>query len=135
MPSSVPRHWRENIKRYRLLGTKCVSCGKIHYPRRTVCPSCKSREMEEYQFKGSGKLYSYTIIRSPPEGYEFCKPYAAALIELEEGEIITAQLTDCNFDDLEIGMPVESVIRRMFAYGESGIIVYGYKFRPILPRM
>ncbi|MHC1598099.1 MAG: Zn-ribbon domain-containing OB-fold protein [Candidatus Methanofastidiosia archaeon] len=131
---SVPRHWRESKRRYRLLGTKCKSCKKLHYPPRTVCSSCKSRDIEEYQFKGKGNIYSYTIIRNPPEGYTFCRPYAAALVELEEGEIVTAQITDCDLDHLEIGMPVEVVIRKLFAYGESGIIVYGYKFRPILQR-
>lgn len=132
---SVPRHWRENVKRYRLLGTKCPQCGKVHYPQRTVCPECKSRDLEVFQFKGTGKIYSYTLIRNPPEGYEFCKPYAAALVELDEGEIVTAQLTDCDYDSLYLGMPVEVVTRKLFEYGESGIIIYGYKFRPVLQRL
>jgi len=131
---SVPRHWRENVKRYRLLGSRCNSCGKLHYPERTVCSVCKSKDLDTYQFSGKGKIYSYTIVWSPPEGYEFCKPYAAALVELEEGEIVTAQLTDCDLESIEIGMPVEPVVRKLFSYGESGIIVYGYKFRPILPK-
>ncbi len=129
---SVPRHWRENVKRYRLLGSRCTACGKVHYPQRRVCPECRGRGMEVFQFKGTGTIFSYTIIRSPPEGYEFCKPYAAALVELEEGEIVTAQLTDCDIESLSIGMPVEVVTRKLFEYGESGIIIYGYKFRPVL---
>lgn len=132
---SVPRHWRENVKRYRLLGTRCRACGKVHYPQRRVCPECLSREMEVFQFKGTGTIYSYTVINSPPEGYEFCKPYASALVELEEGEIVTAQLTDCDLEDLSIGMKVEVVLRKLFEYGESGIIIYGYKFRPVLQRL
>ncbi|MHC1605111.1 MAG: Zn-ribbon domain-containing OB-fold protein [Candidatus Methanofastidiosia archaeon] len=130
----VPRHWRENVKRYRLLGTKCKKCGAIHYPQRTVCNKCKNRSLEVFQFKGTGKVYSYTIIRNPPQGYEFCKPYAAAFIELDEGELVTAQLTDCDVENVEIGMPVELVTRKLYEYGKDGIIIYGYKFRPILPR-
>jgi len=29
-------------------------------------------------------------------------------------------------------MPVEMVTRKMREYGEDGVIVYGYKFRPVL---
>jgi hypothetical protein len=44
--------------------------------------------------------------------------------------MVTAQLTDVDADDVEIGMPVEMVTRRMQSSGEEGAIVYGYKFRP-----
>ena len=57
-------------------------------------------------------------------------PYIVALIDLEEGPRITAQLTDVASDEVEIGMPVEMVIRKISEEGERGLIVYGYKFRP-----
>jgi uncharacterized OB-fold protein len=54
-----------------------------------------------------------------------------ALIKLEEGPMLTAQLTDLGDEPVEIGMPVEMVTRRMRNDGdERGVIVYGYKFRP-----
>ncbi len=47
--------------------------------------------------------------------------------------MVTAQLTDLDQKPVEIGMPVEMVTRRMRDDGnERGIIVYGYKFRPVL---
>jgi uncharacterized OB-fold protein len=52
---------------------------------------------------------------------------------LEEGPIITAQLTDLGDETVEIGMPVEMVTRRLRQDGdERGLLVYGYKFRPII---
>ena len=59
-------------------------------------------------------------------------PYTVALVRLNEGPMITAQLTDVETDEVEIGMPVEMVTRRMQEDGEDGLIVYGYKFRPLL---
>ncbi|WP_416181128.1 Zn-ribbon domain-containing OB-fold protein, partial [Chloroflexus sp.] len=53
-----------------------------------------------------------------------------ALVRLEEGPLVTAQLTDCDEADLAIGMPVEMVTRRLMDTGEDGVLVYGYKFRP-----
>jgi len=57
-----------------------------------------------------------------------------ALIKLEEGPLVTAQLTDMDNDEVCIGMPVEMVTRKLTEDGEDGLIVYGYKFRPVLER-
>jgi uncharacterized OB-fold protein len=57
-------------------------------------------------------------------------PYTVALVKLEEGPLITAQLTDVANDEVEIGMPVEMVTRKLRTQGEEGLIIYGYKFRP-----
>ncbi len=48
--------------------------------------------------------------------------------------MLTAQLTDLGEQEPEIGMPVEMVTRRLRADGDQGMIVYGYKFRPMLAR-
>jgi uncharacterized OB-fold protein len=54
-----------------------------------------------------------------------------AIVKLEEGPMLTAQLTDIGEQPIEIGMPVEMVTRKMRNDGdERGLIVYGYKFRP-----
>jgi hypothetical protein len=58
-----------------------------------------------------------------------------ALVKLEEGPIVTAQLTDLGDQPVQIGAPVEMVTRRLRQDGdERGMIVYGYKFRPVLER-
>jgi uncharacterized OB-fold protein len=56
-----------------------------------------------------------------------------ALVKLEEGPLVTAQLTDLGSQPVEIGMPVEMVTRRLRQDGdERGMLIYGYKFRPVL---
>jgi uncharacterized OB-fold protein len=64
-----------------------------------------------------------------PAGYEEFVPYTVALVQLDEGPIITAQLTDVDQDEVEIGMEVEMVTRRLREDGDDGLLVYGYKFR------
>jgi uncharacterized OB-fold protein len=59
-------------------------------------------------------------------------PYTIALVKLEEGPLLTAQLTDVANEEVEIGMPVEMVTRKLSTQGEEGLIIYGYKFRPQL---
>jgi uncharacterized OB-fold protein len=67
-----------------------------------------------------------------PAGFEEYVPYTMALVKLEEGPMVTAQLTDVDADEVQIGMPVEMVTRKLTQEGEEGQILYGYKFRPSL---
>ncbi len=54
------------------------------------------------------------------------------MVRLEEGPLVTSQLTDVDGVDLVIGMEVEMVTRKIQDSSEHGYIVYGYKFRPLL---
>lgn len=83
-----------------------------------------------YADLGIGKVWSWTIVREPPHGFEKFAPYAIALIKLANNKLITAQLTDIDLDTIEIGMEVECVTRKLKENGNKGTIVYGYKFRP-----
>lgn len=85
-----------------------------------------------YQFSGRGEVYSFTTVHQAPAGFEHEAPYPLAMIRLEEGPLVTAQLTDVGDTPVEIGMPVEMVTRRLRSDGERGMLVYGYKFRPRL---
>jgi uncharacterized OB-fold protein len=53
------------------------------------------------------------------------------MVKLEEGPLVTAQLTDLGENKPAIGMPVEMVTRLLrSATDERGMLIYGYKFRP-----
>lgn len=128
----ITRNWRLRNQRYRLEGTQCAECGELHFPPRIVCPTCKNRELEPHTFTGRGSVYSHTTVYQAPDGFEDYVPYVVALVDLEEGPRVTAQLTDINPGEVQIGMPVEMVVRKLSEQDEDGLIVYGYKFRPPL---
>jgi hypothetical protein len=133
MTTEIARHWRLKAQRYRLVGEMCPKCGAKMFPPRDVCTECADHSPQpHFQFSGRGEVYSYTTVHNPPEGYQEMAPYTVALIKLEEGPLITAQLTDVANEEVRIGMPVEMVTRKLKAQGEEGLIVYGYKFRPQL---
>ncbi len=90
-------------------------------------------QRERFTFAGTGEVYSFTTLQDPPEGFEDQAPYTLALIKLDEGPLITAQLTDLD-GPIAIGDRVEMVTRKLTTEGPRGMIVYGYKFRKILPR-
>jgi uncharacterized OB-fold protein len=129
----IPRHWRLKKQRYSLIGEVCPHCDAKLFPPRDICPHCGEEARTDYQFSGKGEVFSFTTIFDAPAGYETTAPYTVALIKLEEGPVVTAQLTDLGDQPAAIGMPVEMVTRRLRQDGdERGIIVYGYKFRPAL---
>ena len=126
----LSRHWRLKQARYRLEGSRCEDCGALFFPGRPVCPECRSTQMAPHRFSGRGRVYSHSTVYQAPTGYHEYLPYTVALIQLEEGPLLTAQLTDVNPEDVEIDMPVEMVTRKLREYDQEGLIVYGYKFRP-----
>jgi hypothetical protein len=128
----VPRHWRLKKQRYALVGEVCPHCDAKIFPPRDVCPYCGGEAKEEYAFSGRGEVFSFTVMYDAPAGFEENTPYTVALVKLAEGPVVTAQLTDLGDQPAQIGMPVEMVTRRLRQDGdERGMLVYGYKFRPL----
>lgn len=128
---AVAFHWRAFKERYGLIGSKCDHCGHFFFPARVVCPECRRKgKMTEHKFSGKGKIYSYTVIRTPPEGFEIYIPYIVAIIDLEEGARVVSQIVDCSPEEMKIGMEVESCFRKTREEKKSGLILYGFKFRP-----
>ena len=128
----VSRHWRLRRQRYLLIGEVCPHCATKIFPPRDICPDCGQEATQEFKFKGRGTVYSFSKVMDAPAGYEENAPYTVALIKLDEGPMLTAQLTDLGEKPVEIGMPVEMVTRKLRSNGERGMLIYGYKFRPVL---
>jgi len=133
---SIPMYQRSIGQRYSLIGEKCRVCGGINFPPKAACKYCSSLEgFEQIQLSGKGKVYSYTIIAgagAPPEfnNEAACRgTYPVALVDLDEGPRVMAQMVEEPEDGINIGMAVEAVIRRI--YLEEDVIRYGYKFRPV----
>lgn len=127
----IPRHWRLRKQRYSLTGEVCENCDAKLFPPRDICPECGKEAKTLFQFSGKGEVYSYTTVYDAPEGYAEQAPYTLAMVKLDEGPLVTAQLTDLGAHKPVIGMPVEMVTRLLrSATDERGMLIYGYKFRP-----
>lgn len=129
----IPRHWRLQKQRLGLVGEVCPHCQAKIFPARDVCPQCGGEAKTAFRFSGRGEVYSFTTMFSVPAGFEHNAPYTVALVKLEEGPIITAQLTDMGDREVKIGTKVEMVTRRIRQDGdERGMLIYSYKFRPVM---
>ena len=130
MKESIPLTWRRIPERYRLLGVICKTCSKTYFPKRSICPKCRRKgKIEEIQFSGKGKVYSFTEVTAPPDGFEDQVPYTLAIIELDEGAKLLGQIVDAHKDDVKIGSHVERVFRVIQRDNPEGLIHYGFKFK------
>jgi hypothetical protein len=129
---AVARFWREIHNRYNLIGSRCGNCNKVMFPPRFICPYCRrTGKLDPYKLNPKGKIISYTTTYAAASGFEDQVPYVLAVIELQDGPRLTAQVTDCDISDVKIGDDVEMVFRRMGEDGEDGVIYYGFKARKV----
>ncbi len=86
----------------------CNACGNRQMPWGPCCTRCLSQDLAFLRSAGRGTVFSFTVVRQaihPDFSAEV--PYVIADIELEEGPIMTSNVTDCALEDVYIGMPVE----------------------------
>lgn len=120
------RFTRDIPRRYRLEGQKFTS-GYVCLPLRYIDPESGDRKFDPIRLSGKGTVITYTIINISADTYSKESPFIIAIIETDEGARLTAQIVDCEFDDVKIGSKVELVFRKIMEEGDSGIINYAYK--------
>jgi uncharacterized OB-fold protein len=129
---TVPRFWREIPQRYNLQASQCGQCQAIHFPPREVCPTCRRAsigKMTMVNLSGRGTVLESTRVHKPAPGFELQVPYVVALVQTEEGPIVTGQVVDCGDRTVVVGAPVKAVFRRLGQDGEAGVIYYGTKWQ------
>lgn len=126
-------HWRHISEFHRFEGVKCTKCGKVYFPVKYVCRQCGfDGELKRMKLSGRGTIVSYTrVYAGVPEFFEDQIPYSLAVVELEEGPRVLSQVVDCDEEEIKIGLKVKTVVRKLYVDGNSGMVYYGYKFRPI----
>ena len=97
--------WWEGIERGELLIQRCSACGELRHPPRPMCGKCQSLEWEATVASGCGAVHSYTVLHHPRvPGYDY--PLVVALIDLEEGTRLVANVVGCRPEAVRIGMRV-----------------------------
>jgi uncharacterized protein len=98
----------------KLVASRCKSCGKLYFPARPMCPECHGKVMEPVELSGKGKLAAYSVINIATTamiqaGFDRKNPYCAAVIQLEEGPSVCAQVIGADVghpETIKIGSPV-----------------------------
>jgi uncharacterized OB-fold protein len=98
----------------RLIGSVCVRCGTVTFPRQRSCPRCTSEDVRPRDLATRGELWSWTTQcfapKAPPYlpgGVEEFEPYGVGYIELPGEVRVEARLTESDPERLRIGMPMK----------------------------
>ena len=90
----------------KLLIKKCLACREFHHYPRSLCPHCFSGNTEWREAKGTGTVYTYSVLRrGVPEAY------CIAYVTLEEGVSMMTNIVDCDLDSVKIGLKVKVVFK------------------------
>ncbi len=122
------QHWRIRDRYYRLVGSKCMQCGAEFFPPVYTCKKCGSEKIKDKEMPKTGRILAYTILHEPLPGFEAQAPFYLAIVKLENGAKILTQVVDSPEGSIKTGAKVRATIRRAMVDGDSGQIIYGYKF-------
>ena len=108
--SPVSKPFWDAAREHRLLIQRSKKTGKhVFYPRQ-VSPFGVDDELEWVEADGAGTVYTYTVARraTGPQ-WEGEAPYVIAVVELDEGVRMTANIVECDPADVHCGMRVQAV--------------------------
>ena len=100
-------YWEATLNEELLVQT-CNACGNRQLPWGPCCTRCLSQDLGSLKSSGRGTVFSFTVVRQAIHPtFSANVPYVVADIELEEGPIMTSNVTDVPAEAVRIGMPVE----------------------------
>ncbi len=109
----------------RLLLAGCDVCGELRLPTSPACPACLGEGFAWQEVSGRGTVYTFAVMhqRYHP-AWEPDLPYNIAVVELDDGPRLPANIVGVENDGIAVGMPVEVVWERE---GEAPVP----RFRPV----
>lgn len=122
------QYWRIRDRYYRLIGSRCESCGAEFFPPVYACKKCGSEKIVDREMPKTGVIVTYTKLHEPLPGFEAQAPFHLAVVRLENGARVLTQIVDSPDEAVKTGAKVRATTRRAKVDGESGQIIYGYKF-------
>jgi 3-oxo-4,17-pregnadiene-20-carboxyl-CoA hydratase alpha subunit len=100
--------WFDAAADHRLMIQRCSQCQTLRHPPRPRCDQCGSYEWNALEASGKGTVYSF-VVAHYPQVPAFDYPLPIALIDLEEGTRLVADLVDVAPEDVKVGMAVAVV--------------------------
>jgi len=107
-PESAP-FW-EGAKAHRLLLPRCNGCGRFWFPPSRRCVHCLSADFDWTESAGVGRIYSFVVFhRVYHPAFEQEVPYTVAIVELDEGPRLIANIVGTKPDAVRCDMRVRVV--------------------------
>lgn len=99
--------WEATREKRLLLQYDRVAEAWQFYPRPTSIHTGRRGNLEWREVSGKGAVFSYTIVRRARPPFRDKEPYVLAMVTLDEGVNVMANLIRCGEDELAAGLRVK----------------------------
>jgi NAD(P)-dependent dehydrogenase (short-subunit alcohol dehydrogenase family)/uncharacterized OB-fold protein/putative sterol carrier protein len=134
MQTAMSTLWRKRKMLLGLVGGKCTECGTPQFPKMDICvsPDCGAHHsQEDYEF--SDRAVTIKSFTGDMLAYSIDPPAIYGMVQFEGGGRMMADFTDCEQDDIRVGMPARMVFRKHASDLQRGFTGYFWKAVPVLP--
>jgi uncharacterized protein len=109
-PTPATQPFWDALREHKLKLQRSKKTGKVIYYPRLVSPHGPKDELTWVECSGKGTVYSFTIARRPtaPQ-WGADGDYTIAIVELDEGARLTANILNCPPEAVKVGMKVTAV--------------------------
>jgi len=92
----------------RLLIQHCSACERYQWYPRAHCVACGAAEPAWVQAKGTGRLHTFSVLeKTPNPEFQGDLPYVLAIVALDEGVRVAANIVGIELYRLRCELPVE----------------------------
>ena len=103
-PNGDSRPYWDAARERRLVIRRCRDCGAKHFMARHLCPQCWSDRLDWIDSKGAATGARFIIVhRAPTAPFTGQTPYVVALVHLDEGPRMMANIVGDGALDVAIG--------------------------------
>jgi uncharacterized OB-fold protein len=103
------RFYWDAARAHRLELLRCEDCRTWVHPPRPNCWKCRSERLKPEAASGKGKVYSWSVMRTPGNpGFDHKLPYAVVVVEMDDQVGLYAiGNIDCPIEAIRLNLPVE----------------------------
>jgi uncharacterized OB-fold protein len=105
-PSELTEPFWQACREYRLVRPVCDECLRSFFTPQLICPHCLAERWSYQTSTGRGLVYSSTRVHRPPSP-ALAAPYELAIVALDEGWSMLANIVAPDDRPTPIGTPVE----------------------------
>lgn len=97
----------DSLEKGKIMGTRCLKCGRSYFPPRADCSECLSSTIDWFEITGPGKLLTWSLMQFGPVGFEDDLPYSIAVVEFDEVKVFGRLAPDLSEDEVQVGMAMD----------------------------
>jgi uncharacterized OB-fold protein len=111
LPDGDSKPFWDAVAQEKLLIQRCDACQQFVFYPRSICPHCFSDMLSWVEARGTGTIYSFTVVHRAFGPFAGQTPFVVALVELAEGVRMMTRITgsEPGAGAVRIGAPVQVV--------------------------